>query len=91
VAASTLIVASLFRPSRDRVQGFIDRSFYRQRYDATRILDSFSARLRDEFDLDALNTELVITVRETMRPTHISLWLRSPTESNIDCSSTPSR
>jgi hypothetical protein len=91
VAASTLIVASLFRPSRDRVQGFIDRSFYRQRYDATRILDNFSARLRDQIDLDALNTELVMTVRETMRPTHISLWLRSPTQSNLDRSSTPSR
>ncbi|MBO0790828.1 MAG: hypothetical protein J2P36_07755 [Ktedonobacteraceae bacterium] len=80
LVVSTLVIASLFQPVRKRIQTFIDRRFYRQKYDTEKALAAFSAILHTEVDLSHLREQLLILVQQTMQPTSLSLWLISPNQ-----------
>jgi hypothetical protein len=80
IVATILAVAALFLPLRQRIQGFIDRRFYRRKYDAAKTLTAFSEHARDEVELDRLTGRLAAVVEETMQPAHISIWLRPVVE-----------
>jgi hypothetical protein len=84
VAVATLAVAGAFQPARRRVQRVVDRRFNRRRYDATRTIQRFSARLRQQTDLDTLTAELFGVVEQTMQPTSVSLWLRPSSSTSQD-------
>jgi hypothetical protein len=91
IVISTLFIYALFWPLRRSIQSIIDRRFYRRKYDSAKIIATFSSTLRNEVDLDTLREQLVVVVQETMRPAHVSLWLRPPTRQQASWSATPAK